>query len=191
MEQVRERLAEIFRRVAGVSALQAMFLWGTIATAQGPIEAHASLEYQVKAAFLLNFARFVEWPESGVSDESSPMVFCILGPDPFGQTLDEIVAGELVGGRRVEVHRMRNLLSRKCHILFAGASEKTLPNQLANLPPEVLAVGEGKDFIRRGGAIAFVVESRRVRFEVNQSAAARAGLKISSRLLSVARSIGE
>ena len=147
-------------------------------------------EYSVKAAFLLNFARFTQWPASAFQNTQSPFSICVLGEDSFGPALDQLVEGESVLGRRVVVQRLRKPPATKaCHLLFVGASEKEARRVLAGVGGAVLTVGESPEFLSDGGIIAFVLESRRVRFDVSLSAAAQAGLTISSRMLTVARSV--
>jgi YfiR/HmsC-like len=148
------------------------------------------LEYQLKAAFLLNFTKFVEWPPSAFDATDSPIAICVLGSDPFGNSLDQIVAEEVVGGRRVIVRRIKRTPQGKlCQALFVSVPGKELPGILSGLGPGVLTIGEGESFVRDGGMIAFVVENHRVRFGINETAAETAGLKLSSKLLSVARSV--
>lgn len=147
-----------------------------------------SLEYQVKAAFLLNFTKFIEWPPSAIPPDR-PFSICIVGSDPFGGALDQIVEGESAGGRKVVVERIHPPQAASCQIVFVGHLEKDLQTFLSSLPPGILTVGEGDFFLREGGQIAFVIENRRVRFDINQKAATTAGLKISSKLLTVARSV--
>ena len=152
--------------------------------------ADESLEYQVKSAFLLNFTKFVEWPATAFETPDSPITICILGEDPFGSLLDQIVAGELVGNRKIAISRIRRApVPKGCQVLFVGRPEREAAAVLTALDPGVLTVGEGESFIRDGGMIAFVIENRRVRFSANQAAAENAGLKISSRLLNVAKSV--
>jgi hypothetical protein len=147
------------------------------------------LEYQVKAAFLLNFTKFTQWPATAFADADSPITICILGDDPFGNTLNQIVEGEVVSGRKVAVQRMkRPPQSKSCQVLFARKSENGL-KVLPAVGHGVLTVGESAGFIRDGGMIAFVLENRRVRFEVNQTAAENAGLTLSSKLLNVAKTV--
>ncbi len=166
-----------------------VFLLG-LAAALACQAADEPLEYQVKAAFLLNFTKFVEWPASAFAQPDSPVTICILGDDPFAQTLDEIVAGEVAGGRKVMADRIKRPPSpRSCQVLFAGKSEKTIGKVLSGLGPGVLTVGEGESFLRDGGMIAFVIDNRRVRFLINQTAAENAELKLSSKLLSVAKAV--
>ena len=144
-------------------------------------------EYEVKAAFLLNFTKFIEWPPAPTPD--SPFTICIFGDDPFGRLIDNMVRGETVGGRSLVVRRIGPNHSVSCQILFAGRSQKDFASSVPDLAPGVLTVGEGEEFLRDGGMIAFVVENRRVRFDISQRLALQAGLKISSKLLSVARSV--
>jgi hypothetical protein len=147
-------------------------------------------EYQVKAAFLLNFTKFVEWPATSFRQAESPITICILGEDPFGTTLVQLVAGEIVSERKVVVERIKRPPPPKsCQVLFVGRDEKNSSKILSGLGPGVLTVGEGESFLRKGGIIAFVLENRRVRFSVNQMAAESGDLKLSSKLLSVARSV--
>jgi hypothetical protein len=147
-------------------------------------------EYQLKAAFLLNFTKFVEWPAAAFEESASAITICILGDDPFGATLNQLVEGEVVNGRKVGALRIRRPPAPKsCQVLFVGGSEKDVSKILAGLGPGVLTVGEGAGFLRDGGMIAFVMENRRVRFEINQCAATNASLTMSSRLLSVARNV--
>jgi hypothetical protein len=170
-------------RFAG-SALLICFLGGVQAAEPQP-----PLEYQVKAAFLLNFTKFIEWPpsESGASD--TPFGICIVGDDPFGLVLDQMLEGETFQGRKLAIQRPRRPLPASCQVVFVGKSEKDASGLLSGLGPGVLTVGEGADFLRAGGLVAFVIENHRVRFDINQGAAVKAGFRISSKLLSVARSV--
>jgi hypothetical protein len=152
-------------------------------------EAVPPLEYQVKAAFLLNFTKFTDWPPPETAVADIPFDICIIGEDPFGTALDQMVEGEKFQGRRIAVQRVRRPAPGYCQVLFVGKGEKDIEGLLLQVGPGVLTVGEEAGFLRAGGMIDFVVENRRVRFDVNQGAVARAGLKISSKLLSVARSV--
>lgn len=146
-------------------------------------------EYQVKAAFLLNFTKFVEWPAAAFAAANSPLAICILGDDPFGEVLDQLVEGEEVNGRKLVAHRIQQPPAPKaCQELFVN-SEKDVPGIIAAAGPGVLTVGDGDSFLRDGGIIAFVIENRHVRFDINQRAASNASLSLSARLLSVARSV--
>jgi hypothetical protein len=149
-------------------------------------------EYQVKAAFLYNFAKFVEWPPSSFADAVAPLRICIFGQDPFGQSLHDIINNRSINGRKLEVDRVVDLPhARSCHILFIALSEKASVKQILEglRGAGVLTVGDTKDFVGQGGMINFILEDDRVKFEVSPAAAERAGLKISSKLLSVAKLI--
>lgn len=148
-------------------------------------------EYQVKAAFLLNFTKFVEWPATESAEGHSSFAVCILGEDPFGKALDEIIEGETVNDRKVVVRRVDAEPLGSCQVLFVSKSVTQVAHVLATVGSGVLTVGEGEGFVRDGGIIAFVIENRRVRFDINQRAAQHAGLILSSRLLSVARSVAK
>jgi len=146
-------------------------------------------EYQVKAAFLYNFAKFVEWPPDALPNEHSPIVIGILGEDPFGHVLDETVLGKSVNGHELQVTRAKAVQDLKgCQIIFVSSSErKRLPEILANLRgADVLTVGDTEGFAPSGGIIQFTLRENRVRLMVNVEAAERARLKISSRLLALA-----
>ncbi len=152
--------------------------------------AQTDLEYQVKAAFLLNFAKFVEWPSTAFADSDSPVAICIFGKDPFGRTIDELVQGEEANGRKLIVRRIsQQPVPQACQVVFAEGATRDVRNPPSGLGRGVLTVGEGETFVREGGIIAFVIENRRVRFDINQTAAENAALKLSSKLLSVARTI--
>src|ERR1019366_6472231 len=142
--------------------------------------ADLSLEYQVKAAFLLNFTKFIDWPpEPDVT--ATPSAICILGDDPFGPALDQMVNGETLQGRRLEVMRVHRPVPAACKVLFISRSEKDIAGILESLDPGILTGGEGGAFLQAGGIADFVVENHRVRFDISQSAAARAKLRISSK----------
>ncbi|HKQ18184.1 MAG TPA: YfiR family protein [Candidatus Eisenbacteria bacterium] len=143
-------------------------------------------EYDLKAVFLFQFAHFVTWPARSFRDETTPITIGVLGEDPFGAALDEVVAGESVGTRRLDVRRYQ--LAEQvgaCHILFISASEADhLPAVLAGLRGRnVLTVGDTKDFATRGGIVGFGVDRNRVKLRVNLAAADSAQLTISSKLL--------
>jgi hypothetical protein len=147
-------------------------------------------EYQIKAAFLYNFAKFVEWPPSSFRDGAAPLQICVLGHDPFGEVLRNITREKTVNGRKLEVRQIVDLqLARACHILFIASSEKTqLKRVFETLEgADCLTVGDTDDFIEHGGMINFVLENDRVQFDVSRKAADHAGLKISSKLLAVAK----
>ena len=148
-------------------------------------------EYQVKAAYLYNFGKFVEWPTRGTTSESSFNI-CVLGQDPFGSTFGSTLGGENIKGKSVLLKRIPNAQEAVgCHILFISSSEEPrLKEILAALDKtSVLTVSDMPQFTRRGGMIQFVIDANRVRFEVNLTSAERTGLTVSSQLLKVAISV--
>ncbi len=152
--------------------------------------ASPSLEYQVKAAFLLNYTKFTEWPPTAFAAPGAPISICVLADNEFDRALEQMIEGEIVAGRRVALQRIKQAPAPKsCQVLFLSSSAKADSAILASVGPGVLTVGEGESFLREGGMVAFVIENRRVRFDINQTKAEKAGLKLSSRLLSVARSV--
>ena len=174
-----ETAARFLRRLRPLAVLSASVL---CCAAERPSE------YDVKAAFLLNFTKFVEWPPASFASADSPLAICVAAPDPFGPVLDQMVEGETVNGRKVVVRRIvENPSPGACQVLYVGAAVKGAREALASVGSGVLTVGEGQRFLRDGGMIAFVIDNRRVRFDINQSAADSASLRLSSKLLSVAR----
>jgi uncharacterized protein DUF4154 len=152
----------------------------------------AAEEYSVKAAFLFHFAQFVEWPQSAFNGPGSPLTYCIGGQDPFHGALDNTLSGKTISGRPLRVlHLKLSQDLQGCQVLFLGAAEKkTIPSALSGLGRKpVLTVGETEHFVADGGMIGFSVEESKIRFEINLGAAERANLKISSRLLSLAKQV--
>ncbi len=147
-------------------------------------------QYQVKAAFLYNFAKFVEWPAHTFKLASDPIVICVLGENPFGQLLEETVRGKSVDGRALAVRQVSELRQPyNCQILFVGTSDR--PRRRAILgqigSAAILTVGEAEGFAEEGGVVNFTVEGGKLRFQINPDAAERANLRISSKLLSLAQ----
>jgi hypothetical protein len=154
------------------------------AAAQAP--QRSAGEYELKAAFLFNFAKFVEWPAEAFAGDADPIHLCLLGGDPFEGNLELAVRDKTIGGRRLQISRLVGPgQSKGCQILFvSGADGK--PDHGGN-GLGVLTVGESGGFAAAGGVIDFVEKESRLAFEVNLDAAQRAGLKISSKLLSLAK----
>ena len=170
-----------------------LLLIGVCALASGPptVQAQSLLEreYQIKAGFLYNFLKFIEWPSDVLPETSGTINICVLG-DELAREAFESLNGKMVKDRRLAVRRLepvKDLLS--CHVLFIGASEeKRFPQIMQSLRGlRVLTVGEIERFAQSGGIINFVTERNKVRFEINVDSAARAGLKVSSQLLSLAK----
>jgi hypothetical protein len=147
-------------------------------------------EYQVKAAFLYNFAKFVEWPAMTFKTDKDPLRICVLGQNPFGNALVEGVGGKTVVGRPLAVSDISDVnQGADCQILFIGSSErKRLRLIFAELRTMgVLTVGETEGFASQGGIVNFKLEGGRVRLEINIDAAAQAKLRISSKVLNLAQ----
>jgi len=160
----------------------------TTAPPTAPGEPAGGREYEIKAALLYNFAKFVEWPDEAVPETSAPLTLCILGDDPFGPALESI-DGKTIRSRRLVIKRpvtARDVSA--CHILFISSSEEKHLAQILEVlrTSSTLTIGEMQGFTQNGGIINLAVESNKVRFEINANAADRAGLKISSKLLSLA-----
>lgn len=151
----------------------------------------ASGEYRIKAVFIFNFVQFVEWPEHAFANSRAPLVLCVLGADPFGETLDQTIAGESSQRHRLVVRRPSDTGDLdSCHLLFISRSEtgkldEVLPALGGSAP--VLAVSDIDGFVSRGGTIGFYLDRNRVRFEIDPSHAQRRGLKVSSQLLGLGR----
>ncbi len=158
-----------------------------------PARAQALTEEQVKAAYLYNFAKFVEWPESAFSGAAAPLRICVVGDEAMVEALQPL-AGKEATGRPVSVTSLpRGGDPEGCHILFVSAGEwrgaRALLEGLGRRP--VLTVSDRTGFAEGGGVVQFLVEENRVRFAINPDAGQRAGLKISSRLLQLAQIVQE
>ena len=150
-----------------------------------------SREYAIKAAYLYQFGRYVEWPAQAFADERAPLVIGVLGADPFGNLLEEIARTKRIEGRPIVIRRFTSAADCTfCHILFVCASvdseSKTLILQKVRGNPTLL-VGEEPGFAERGGTINFFLDENKIRFEINTEVARRDQLKISSKLLSLAK----
>nr|WP_246328978.1 YfiR family protein [Brevundimonas lenta] len=146
-----------------------------------------SLEYAVKANYLVRFAAFVEWPPTAFEANSAPLIICVSGRDPFGETLDQAAGGQSAHGRRIGVRRLpAGAAMTGCHILYVGAGSAAAANNRA----AVLIVTDSAVTQQRG-MIHFVVVSNRVRFHIDKAAATSSGLGMSSRLLNLAISVRE
>ena len=147
---------------------------------------------QVKAAYLYNFGRFIEWPANVTPAKTGSFNICVLGEDPFGPALDATLAGELIGNQRVVARRITSLHEAgECRILFISSSETNRLNKIIESLDKaaVLTVSDAPQFLQRGGMIQFVSEGNRIRFEVNLTATQRSSLILSSELLKVATAI--
>ena len=186
LEQHFRPLFEAARR-KGLVALACLWLGGW--QAWGAESSAVVGEYQVKAVCLYNLTQFTDWPPGIFSSNNAPMVIGIVGEDPFGETIDAVVSGEVVRGHPLVVKRLRaDQDLQGCQVLFISRSEKNrLPELLKRLKGSpVLSVGEVGGFAEQGGMVNLLVPDKTVKIEINQAAAEQAGLKISSKLLKLA-----
>jgi len=187
----------------------ALVLFMAVIVPKTRADSAASREYQIKAAFLHKFIKFVDWPKEKMYDVNKPIVVGILGKDPFGDAI-EIIMGEQVKDKKLvvrwfesfedsknsngkdkpSVHKKIKAI-RKCHLLFFCYSEKKYREEIMKSlkGSHVLTVGDMNGFLESGGVINLIIEDKKVRFEINISAAKRAGLKIRSQLLKLARRV--
>lgn len=174
-------------KLALIILVWSMMCIGQMARGEPPV----SREYALKAAFLYNFAKFMEWPKEAFPDESTPIVLCIVGEDPFGMALDS-VKGRAVRGRKTVIKRgVKPGELKKCHICFvSGSEEENLGKILAELRDRhALTVSDVEGFAQRGGVISLITVEDGIHLEINVDAAERAGLTVSSRLLKLAKII--
>lgn len=156
-------------------------------------ESPLAQEYAVKAAFLYNFAKFVEWPAEAFLNEQTPITICVLGRDPFGSALESVTRDKTAKGRSFLIRRFKAIEDvAGCHILFVSESEQKDMDRILSVLDKcrkcsVLTVSDMEKFARRGGVINFITIEKKIHFEVNMDAASRTGLKISSRLLTLAK----
>lgn len=165
--------------------------WG-IAPREVAAAARPTREFQVKAAFLYNFVQFVEWPSQAFDGGHSPIVIGVLGQDPFGEFLDQLVSGEVVNGRPLVVQRYRSVAEiQTCHVLFVSGSEGKWGQQIIESlnGRSVLTVCDWEGLMNQGAMVQFVTERNRVRLRINLDSVKAAGLTISSKLLRSAETI--
>ena len=163
-----------------------------VSTTIAPVRAQdkPAVEYQVKAAFLFNFTRFVHWPASAYSSADAPFNIGIIGNDPFGKYLDDLVIGEQVEGHPIVVRRFADGEDvSRCHMLFININ---IPGKLKSICSlaaghQILTVSDADNFIISGGIIRFFKEDNRIKFEVKLAAAKASQLDISAKLLQVAK----
>jgi hypothetical protein len=145
-------------------------------------------EFQLKAAFLFNFAKFVTWPDAKLPT-NAPIIIGVLGEDPFGPDLEKIINNKMAAGHPIESKRYVNMAdAREAHILYISESERRRVAQILNALKggNVLTVSDIDNFCDSGGIVNFRVIADKVRFEISTQAAEEQALKISSRLLTVA-----
>jgi hypothetical protein len=147
-------------------------------------------EYALKAVFLYNFVRFIDWPNSAFHSANDPLVIGIVGPDPFDSLIYEAIAGENYRGRPIQVEHFKGARDiRHCHLLFVSRANAGELDQIlaAVANHNVLTVGETENFLNHGGMIALVTEQNRVRLRINAAAVYHTQLTVSSKLMQVAQ----
>lgn len=145
-------------------------------------------EYILKAGYISNFTKFIEWPREADSlIDPSRFILCLTGGDPFGEVLDQLAKKRRIKGKTLVIKRNVSAV-RKCHILFVGRSRASRVEQIVKQVGKapVLVIGDTPGFSRRGGGINLVIRNNKVRFEINRKAIERVGLKVSSELLDLA-----
>lgn len=166
--------------------------WAVALCAMSTSFAQGFDEYEVKAVFLLNFAKYIEWPSGTFPSRTSPLTICVVGSDPFGSQLETAIGGKSANGRPIALRRVGpGEPADMCHVAFLSPLEDqrtlALPHDLEHGP--ALLVSDGPGGVARGSAIALVLEHQRVRFTVNLGEAERRGLRISAKLLTAARRV--
>lgn len=149
----------------------------------------AANEYEIKAAFLYNFAKFVDWPPTAFADPKQPMGICVFGQDPFGHALEGSLLGKTIGDHPVLLGHAKQMADLAgCQIVFLSASETPRLREVLGRMQKLhaLVVGESEGFASAGGMVQFVLDQNRVRFVINPDAVERAGLRINSKLLVLA-----
>jgi hypothetical protein len=162
-----------------------------LATRAAQAEAPTAAEYEVKAAFLFNFVKFVEWPPRALAGQDA-IVIGVLGQGPLGATLERTLAGKTVGERRIVARQLTTDSEAKtCHVVFIDAALAPQTGEILKglEGASVLTVGESERFAEAGGMIGFKVEANKVRFEINRAAAEHAGLHLNSQLLKLATNV--
>jgi hypothetical protein len=197
MEKMTETNSMRQEHTAAVGKFHFPILLAWVIAAFGllPSGAHAQdrpSEYKVKAVYLYNFGRFVEWPANATRAKNEDFTICVLGQDPFGPALDATLAGETIDGKGVVAKRISTSQEAgDCRILFVSSAEDGRVNKVIGaLDKEaILTVSDMPQFSQKGGMIQFVIEGNKVRFEVNLTAVQHAGLTLSSELLKVATAV--
>ena len=180
-------------RTARVALLLALLGAGMVVLARPDGARSAPEEYALKAAYLYNFVKYVDWPEERFALPDEPYLVCVVGPDPFDVHLARAVAGKTVRNRGfvLESHASVSPELALCHVLFVSASSRLAPRVLeATASESIVTVGEG-DFARAGGVASFVRTDTGFRVELNMRAARERGLRVSGRLQQVSTIVGE
>lgn len=171
-----------------------LFLWATLCSNVTVAQPLSLSEYEIKAAFLYNFAKFTEWPPETFSGENDTLVIGILGRDPFGEILEKVIGGKTIAGRPITIHRFQQSgRFEQCHILFISESESyKLSSIFQRLQgASVLTVSDISKFTEKGGMIYLYPKKNKIRFAINISQVEKARLKLSAKLLNLAQIVTE
>ena len=185
-------LRAIALRICAGGVLTAMLLASFLATGLSAQTGDNRPDYQIKAAFLFNFAKFVEWPPGSFKNPTDPINLCVLGVTLVGRALEDTVRNKLVDGRALAVRELTNVhQAADCQILFVSVSEQKRLRAIidASKFSDVLTVGETDTFIAEGGVLAFNLDNGRIHFDINLQAAQLERLRVSSKLVSLATSV--
>jgi hypothetical protein len=189
LEAIFQRMCHIICRISVIKRL--IFVWVLLYAVPNLYAGSKPFEVShVKAVFLYNLANFVSWPSDSFDGPTTPLRICILGDDPFGIALDKTVQNEIVKGRQIVVERVSDVTDLcGCHILFISSSMKAQLSQVLKVTSNcsVLTVGDVEGFARLGGIVNLIHKGGRVYLEINVDSAARVALRISSKLLNLAR----
>ena len=159
----------------------------------GRAESSKLNEYEVKAAYLYNFSKFVEWPTAAFPRETTPVIICIVGKSPLNDVIESL-AGKIIKNRKLVIRQFSRAEDlNECHILFINAAVRTSHAQLlASIAPRsILTISDSKGFAAAGGIIEFIPAGGKIKFEINNRAAQQANLRISSHLLRLATTVTE
>ena len=179
-------------RIPGKRLVCWLIVCAALASPAARAQQPKAAEYDVKAAYLYNFGKFVDWPDKADADKTDSFAICVLGRDPFGPALDAALTGHSIDGKKALARRISQPEEAAgCRVLFIGASEGSQLQSIVRALDKmaILTVSDIPQFSRRGGMIEFVSDGKRVRFEVNLTNADNAGLTLSSELLKVATTV--
>jgi hypothetical protein len=181
----------MMKRVLSILAIVALL---ALTPPTSRADGDSSREYQLKAAFIFNFLPFIEWPADAFEGEKSPLIIGVVGADPFRGSLDMILKDKTVAGRPVVLKHFSDLGSvEKCQLLFVSSGEAGRMSEAHKKldAMHILTVGDSDNFTRLKGAVRFYKEDNKIRFEVNTAALERAKLKVSAKLLKLAKVVEE
>jgi hypothetical protein len=190
--RVGDNMAVHASRSRAIAALALMAVLSVTGALKRVDAVSSPTDRDVKAAFVYNFAKFVEFPSGTFSSADSPIIIGIFGDDQFSSTIEKLIKGKSVDGRRLEVRRFEKPRDcDACQMLFVGSSDSERVSSALDRvrSTTLLTIGDSDGFTRRGGVIGFVVDREKIGFEINVGAAKRHGLKISSKLLNLAKAV--